>query len=139
LRKARECRSSEKQRVSGELSRVTEDTRGLSQDLRNRIKELERTNGRSSHPADVNVKRTQTASVKNRFVECIQRYSSVEAAHRASSKQRMAKQYKVINPNASDEEVRQVLENPEASEAMFRQAVRPFPLWAEGIVLRTAT
>jgi t-SNARE complex subunit (syntaxin) len=113
------------QRVNNELAKVTDDNRSLANELRTRIKELERTNGRGGHPSDANIRRTQTASVKNRFIEAIQRYSQTEAAHRQASKSRLAKQYLVINPTASEGDIKRVVEDPEACEAMFRQAVRP--------------
>ena len=96
--------------------------------IRDRVKTLERTNGLGASPQDCNVKRTQTASIKNRFMEAIQRYSQVEAAHRAASKQRLGRQYKVVNPNASDDEVRRVVDDPELGEAVFRQSVSAFYL-----------
>lgn len=115
---------SSSQRISAELDQATGETRALSNQLRSSIKELERTNGRAPSEQDANVKRSQTATVKSRFVEAIQRYSQVEAASRAAGKQRLGKTFKVIHPEATAEEVQAVMQgNEEDADNMFRQAV----------------
>ena len=92
-------------------------------EIRERIKRLESSNSQATTPQDANVKRTQTAAAKDRFMESIQRYSQVEAAHRQANKIRLAKQYMVINPNATDVELEECMNDPNAGEQMFKQAV----------------
>lgn len=99
------------------------ETRSTMSELRERVKRLEATNGQAPTPQDANVKRTQTAAAKDRFMETIQRYSQVEAAHRQANKQRLAKQYMVIHPNATDAELTECMNDPGAGEQMFKQAV----------------
>jgi len=109
-------------RITKDLDRVKADVRSSSAYLRTQIKQLEYTNGQAPSPQDANVKRTQTAAAKDRFIEVIQRYSSVEAAHRQASKQRLAKQYRIIKPDATEEEISYCLEDPFAAETMFAKA-----------------
>lgn len=65
----------------------------------------------------------QTALVKSKFVEAIQNYQQVEQQYRQRYKQRLERQYKIVNPNATPDEVRAVV-NDENGGQIFSQAVR---------------
>ena len=56
-------------------------------------------------------------------MDAIQRYQSIEAAHRAAAKTRLAKTYRVVRPDASEAEISQAVEDPEASSQIFTQTV----------------
>lgn len=60
-------------------------------------------------------------AVKTRFTTLLQEHQLVEKEFRKKVKDRVERQYKIVNPNATEEEVRQVTEsdNPQ----VFSQAV----------------
>ncbi len=64
----------------------------------------------------------QTALVKSKFVEAIQSYQQVEQQYRTRYKQRMERQYKIVKPDATPEEVRAVV-NDTNNDQIFSQAV----------------
>jgi syntaxin 1B/2/3 len=57
---------------------------------------------------------SQTATVKKKFLDAAQRYQQVEQAYRQRIRERMEREYRVVNPNATQEEVDAVLSNENA-------------------------
>jgi len=107
------------QRNASQLDALVADTGDLSNDLKRRIKALERQGGSGR---DGQVKKQQTGLVKSKFVEAIQNYQQVEQRHRQQHKQRMERQFKIVKPDASPEEVRAVV-NDEQGGQIFQQAL----------------
>ncbi|KAG8917459.1 Plasma membrane t-SNARE, secretory vesicle fusion [Tulasnella sp. 408] len=112
------------QRTEAQLDGLVEDTRTLSGNLKRRIKDLERKGGSGR---DGQIRKQQTGLVKAKFVEAIQNYQEVEKQYRAKYKARLERQYKIVNPNATPEEVRAVVNN-EGDGQIFAQAVWKFLL-----------
>jgi len=59
-------------------------------------------------------------------VEAIQNYQTVEQQHRQKYKQRLERQYKIVKPDATPEEIRTVVEDDNGGQ-VFGQAVRIYP------------
>jgi syntaxin 1B/2/3 len=81
------------QRVASELDALVNDTSALSGDLKRRIKALERKG--AGPDRDGQIRRQQTALVKQKFMEAIQGYQTVEQQYRQRYKQRMERQFKI--------------------------------------------
>lgn len=137
------------QRNATELEDLVADTSALSSTLKRRIKALERKGGSGRdgqirkqqvrefvdcrlcpeliHPSlDLGIAfpcYLQTGLVKTKFVEAIQNYQTVEQQHRQKYKQRLERQYKIVKPDATPEEVRAVVEDDNGGQ-VFSQAVR---------------
>ncbi|KAG6911449.1 hypothetical protein DXG01_014523 [Tephrocybe rancida] len=94
------------QRNASQLDELVEETSALSNTLKRRIKDLERQGGSGR---DGQIRKQQTALVKSKFVEAIQNYQTVEQQYRTKYKQRMERQFKIVKPDASPEEVRAVV------------------------------
>lgn len=60
--------------------------------------------------------------MKQKFVEAIQGYQGVEQQYRVKYKQRMERQFKIVKPDASPEEVKAVV-NDEGNGQIFQQAL----------------
>jgi len=107
------------QRVAQQLEDLVADTGALSNMLKRRIKALERqgTTGR-----DGQIRKQQTGLVKQKFMEAIQNYQSVEQQFRTKYKQRLERQFKIVKPDASPEEVQAVVENDQGGQ-IFSQAL----------------
>ena len=56
-------------------------------------------------------------------MDAIQNYQTVEQQHRQKYKQRIERQYKIVKPDATPEEVRAVVEDDNGGQ-VFSQAVR---------------
>ncbi|KAH7889315.1 t-SNARE [Phlebopus sp. FC_14] len=107
------------QRNADQLEQLVQDTSALSTSLKNRIKALERRGGGGR---DGQIRKQQTAFVKSKFVDAIQSYQQVEQQYRQKYKQRMERQFKIVKPDATPEEVRAVV-NDEGGGQIFSQAL----------------
>jgi len=107
------------QRNAAQLDELVEDTSALSATLKKRVKSLEAQKGSGR---DGQIRLQQTALVKSKFVEAIQKYQSVEQQNRTKYKQRMERQFKIVKPDATPEEVRAVV-NDEQGGQIFSQAL----------------
>lgn len=101
------------------LDQLVEDTRALSGELKVRIKNLER---KVSSGANAAAKRNQTGLVKSKFMEAIQHYQKVEQEYRNKHKARMERQFRIVKPDASPEEVQAVV-NDEDGGQVFAKAL----------------
>ncbi|EJD36265.1 t-SNARE [Auricularia subglabra TFB-10046 SS5] len=106
-------------RNAEQLEQIVAEQSQLSSSLKRRIKDLERQGGSGR---DAQVKKQQTAFVKSKFVEAIQNYQQIEQQSRTKYKQRMERQFKIVKPEASPEEVRAVV-NDESGGQIFSQAL----------------
>ncbi|KAJ3518922.1 hypothetical protein NM688_g9373 [Phlebia brevispora] len=107
------------QRIMQQLEDLVADTSALSNVLKRRIKALEKQGGAGR---DGQIRKQQTALVKQKFVEAIQNYQTVEQQYRTKYKQRMERQFKIVKPDASPEEVKAVV-NDEQGGQIFSQAL----------------
>jgi len=107
------------QRNTRQLEELVADTSSLSSMLKRRIKALERQRGSGR---DAQVRKQQTALVKSKFVEAIQNYQQVEQQYRQKYKQRMERQFKIVKPDATPEEVKAVVEDDQGGQ-IFSQAL----------------
>jgi len=102
------------QRNASQLDGLIEETSALSNQLKTRVKNLQKKGGsgrdgqirkQQVRPAtsqifhmprtDVFALISQTGLVKQKFVEAIQNYQQVEQQHRSKYKQRMERQFKI--------------------------------------------
>ncbi|KAG6850528.1 hypothetical protein H0H93_012144 [Arthromyces matolae] len=107
------------QRNASQLDALIEETSELSTNLKNRIKDLER---QGASGRDGQIRKQQTALVKSKFVEAIQNYQTVEQQYRTKYKQRMERQFKIVKPDATPEEVRAVVNDDQGGQ-IFSQAL----------------
>jgi len=106
-------------RNAAQREALVEDTSALSTVLKRRIKALERQPGSGR---DGQIRKQQTGLVKSKFVEAIQNYQEVERQYRAKYKQRMERQFKIVKPDATPEEVKAVVDDDQGAQ-IFSQAL----------------
>lgn len=107
------------QRLTQQLEDLVADTSALSSVLKRRIKALEKQGGGGR---DGQIKKQQTGLVKQKFVEAIQNYQQAEQQYRTKYKQRLERQFKIVKPDASPEEVKAVV-NDDSGGQVFSQAL----------------
>jgi syntaxin 1B/2/3 len=107
------------QRNNAQLEGLIEDTQELSNSIKNRITKLAQTPGRGENGR---VRADQTRRVKEKFMQSIQSYQDVEKDFRGRQKQRMERQFKIVKPDATPEEIRAVV-NDENGGQIFSQAL----------------
>ncbi|KAF9456774.1 syntaxin-like protein [Collybia nuda] len=100
-----------------QLDRLAKETQSLGRDLKGRIKALET----SSIGHDVQMRKNRIALVRSKFLEVIQGYQQVEQEYRAKSKQRVERQFKIVKPDATPEEIATVVSG--GGQQIFFQAL----------------
>jgi len=106
-------------RNAAQQEALVEDTSALSAVLKRRIKALERQPGSGR---DGQIRKQQTGLVKSKFVEAIQNYQEVERQYRQKYKQRMERQFRIVKPDATPEEVKAVVDDDQGAQ-IFSQAL----------------
>lgn len=108
------------QRNANQLEGLVEETSALSNELKVRIKTLQKKGGSGR---DGQIRKQQTGLVKQKFVEAIQNYQQVEQQYRSKYKQRMERQFKIVKPDATPEEVKAVVNDDQGGQ-IFTQALQ---------------
>ncbi|KAK9456588.1 t-SNARE [Dipodascopsis uninucleata] len=99
-----------------QIDALTARTSQISGSLKSKIKTLEARSQTDS------TKKLQVEAVKKTFMDSIQNYQSVEATYARKYRQRAERQYRIVKPDATDEEVRAVIEDDSGSQ-IFSQAL----------------
>ncbi|KAF9920420.1 Plasma membrane t-SNARE, secretory vesicle fusion [Linnemannia zychae] len=113
-------------RTARQLENITADTIQLSNRLKKKIKDIELANLRLAQSPNIQIRRTQAASLKEKFLKTLRRYQTSESEARKKYQGRMERQYKIVKPDATPEEIRQVEEsdNPQIFAQSVLQSTR---------------
>ncbi|RDX56588.1 t-SNARE [Polyporus arcularius HHB13444] len=107
------------ERYNQQLQDLVDKNRTLSDRLRNRIKALQRQGGSGQIGM---IRKQQTELVKTKFMDAIQNYQRIESESRQKYKNRVERQYKIVRPDATPEEVKAVVEDDQGGQ-VFSQAL----------------
>ena len=88
--------------------------------IRDEIKYLERDAAKSQGST---VKARQAKQVKNEFETALHNYEDEELQYRQRYRDQIARQYKIVNPNATEQEVREASELDWGNSGVFQTAV----------------
>ncbi|KAH9464153.1 hypothetical protein MJO29_002294 [Puccinia striiformis f. sp. tritici] len=113
------------QSISNQLATLTSDTSRLTKNLKNRIHSLQLSishNQAQFNNGDANVRATQIGALKKRLMDSLMKYQSVEQESRQKYKSRMERQYKIVKPDATPEEIRQAVDSDDGGQ-IFSQAL----------------
>ncbi|KAI0693270.1 t-SNARE [Cytidiella melzeri] len=104
------------------LEDLVNETRELGNSIKKRIQSLE------SEPVqpgqDARIRKNRTDFARSKFVEALQNYQQVERDHRARYKQRVERQFRIVKPNATTEEINAVVNDTSGSgDQIFAQAL----------------
>ncbi|EMD38424.1 hypothetical protein CERSUDRAFT_82674 [Gelatoporia subvermispora B] len=119
------------QQTQALLQDLVSQTRELSNSLKQRIQALDNTP--TSRPQDARIRKNQTALLRNKFLEVLQNYQQVESEYRAKYKQRVERQFRIVKPDATPEEVNAVVNDTEGGgDQVFAQALSVSSRYREG-------
>ncbi|KAK7034637.1 hypothetical protein VNI00_012279 [Paramarasmius palmivorus] len=113
--------------VAKTLDSTVEDTRSLCTRIKNQIETL----GNETKDLGLKGKVTQQegemrmnrlAHVRSKFIEVLQEYQHVEQDHRAKVRERAERQFRMVKPEATPEEVKQAIES-DSGDQLIRQAL----------------
>jgi syntaxin 1B/2/3 len=101
-----------------ELDNLSSSTMSMFRDLTERVRMVKSVReGRQPRNA------AQVGRVERRLKEANQEYQQVESAFRKKTQDQMARQYRIVRPNASESEVRSAVEDTSGNAQVFQQAL----------------
>ncbi|KAF1359622.1 t-SNARE [Lizonia empirigonia] len=113
--------SSPDNRSSAELESIVSQTQIRNTQIKDEIKFLERDAARDSTNS---FKRTQVESLKRTFKSQLEDFQREEADYSKRYREAIARQYRVINPEATDAEVQEAANADWGDEGIFTQALK---------------
>ncbi|KAI0818548.1 t-SNARE [Irpex lacteus] len=107
---------------AGILEDLVAQTRELGNKIKQRIQTLE---SQPLQPGqDARIKKNRTDFARSKFVEALQNYQQVERDYRARYKQRVERQFRIVKPTATQEEINAVVNDTSGSgDQIFAQAL----------------
>lgn len=81
-----------------------------------------------------NTKSTQLQSLKTFFKSELDKYQSLERDYEQRYRDQIARQYRIVNPDASEEEVREASQTDWGNEGVFQTAVSSFVFLCPGLL-----
>lgn len=110
------------QQAHQQLAGMSAETSRLTNAVKNKIRNLDSQTARLPESGDKNVRKTQIGAQKNRFKETIQRYQQVEQTYRKKYRDRAERQFKIVKPDATPQEVKAAIEDDQGQQ-IFSQAL----------------
>ncbi|RCH92998.1 syntaxin, partial [Rhizopus stolonifer] len=105
------------------LEKVVKQTTKLNNECKNKIKAIELSNARMpASSGDLPMRKTQHAALKKKFIETIQRYQDIERTFQQKYRQRVERQIKIVQPDATPDEIERVLDSDEPPQ-IFAQSL----------------
>ncbi|XBW34761.1 hypothetical protein QEN19_000328 [Hanseniaspora menglaensis] len=106
------------QTLRAQLDTLTNNAQQVQNELRDQIKSLQAKAAKSQS----NTMKAQIENSRQNFLKIIQDYRIVEANHKDSTKQQAIRQYKIIQPDATDEELEDAILDSQGQQ-IFSQAL----------------
>ncbi|KAI8993731.1 t-SNARE [Pilobolus umbonatus] len=105
------------------LEKISKQTTKLNNECKKKIKAIELSNARMQPTAgDLPMRKTQVAALKKKFIETIQRYQDIERTYQQKYRQRVERQIRIVQPNATADDIDRVLDSDEPPQ-IFAQSL----------------
>ena len=112
---------------SAQLENLVAQTQILNTRIKDQIKFLEMDAAKSLRNGSKNTtKDSQVRTLRNNFKSQLEDYEREEQLYRQRYQEQIARQYRIVNPEGSDSEVREAAEADWGDEGVFQTAVRFF-------------
>ncbi|KAI1178605.1 t-SNARE [Nemania sp. FL0916] len=108
---------------SQQLERIVAETQSLNGGIRDQLKFLANDANRTVDGSRT-VKERQVNTIKAQFERELRSYQDEESSFRARYRDQIARQYRIVNPEASEAEVREATEADWGNEGVFQTALR---------------
>ncbi|KAJ7826862.1 syntaxin [Mycena olivaceomarginata] len=114
--------------IKQELDGLVSETMTLSRQLKDRLKELQAAVPGASGRQEKEMRQNRVTHVRTKFMEALQTYQQIEQEYRAKSRQRIERQYRIVKPDATQEEITEAISGGE--NQVFMQALTTSPSYA---------
>ncbi|ORX93352.1 t-SNARE [Basidiobolus meristosporus CBS 931.73] len=108
-------------RISHGLDRTINETRLQLIDTKNRIQAMEVENRKIHVSSNSQIRRNRHAALKMKFLNSLKSYQSIEVTYRDKYQQMIERQIRIVNPDATDEDIGAALDNEHGG--VFAQAI----------------
>ncbi|KAJ7750654.1 syntaxin [Mycena metata] len=115
--------------VKTQLDKLVQETMALSTELKNRITRLQGAVGSAARPQEREIRQNRATHVRTKFTEALQTYRQVEQEYQTKARQRVERQYRIVKPDATQDEINQAIEG--GGEQVFMQALTTSPQYAQ--------
>ncbi|KAJ6440537.1 t-SNARE protein [Purpureocillium lavendulum] len=105
-----------------QLTNYVEQTRSRNQAITEEIKSLE-LDVKKTHGPDLNTKKPQFESLRTFFKSELDKYHSVERDFEHRYRDQIARQYRIVNPDATEDEVQEAAQADWGNEGVFQTAM----------------
>ncbi len=106
-----------------ERENLIAETKNLLFEFKERIKKIEHENARlPKSDTNLSLRKQRHEYLHEKFTNVLDEYRNVETTYMRQQKERMARQYRVVNPEANQQEIDDYLANP-SDQPVFQQAV----------------
>ena len=112
--------SSPDNRSSAHLESIVSETQIRNTSIKDEIKFLEKDAAREPQNSS---KRTQVASLKRTFRSQLEDFQKEEADYSKRYRDAIARQYRIVNPEATEQEIQEAANADWGDEGIFQQAV----------------
>ncbi|KAH9903802.1 t-SNARE [Xylariomycetidae sp. FL2044] len=109
--------SSGSSNTNRQLDVLSSETMSNYRSLTERVRKLK------SNPASQQKYGQQVSRVDRRLKDAIREYQQVESAFRKKTQDQMARQYRIVRPEATESEVREAVEDQSGNSQVFQQAL----------------
>jgi syntaxin 1B/2/3 len=107
---------------SAQLENLVAQTQLKNTQIRDQIKYLE-LDAAKTQDGTKGIKARQAKQLKTEFEKALDDYRQEEVAYRQRYREQIARQYRIVNPEATEEEVNEAAEMDWGSEGVFQTAV----------------
>lgn len=116
-----------------QLEQLVSETQLLNTSIRDQIKQLKADTERTTD-GSFNLKKRQFESLNKDYKAEIQKFIQEEQQYKERYREQIARQYRIVNPEATEDEVRQAADADWGNEGIFQTAVC-FPLSIEHLLM----
>lgn len=102
------------------LESIVTQTQVLNTSIKDQIKFLETDAARSGNN---NIKNSQVSNLKTSFKKQLEEYRTEEATYKQRYREQIARQYRIVNPDATESEVQEASNADWGNEGVFQTAV----------------
>eukprot|EP00158_Paraphelidium_tribonemae_P001738 Partr_v1_DN24748_c1_g1_i4_m37310 putative Syntaxin len=107
--------------LNGELDKHIKRTNNLVNSIRNRLKSLERMD--NPRLADHELRQTKFRALAKKFMDQLTNYQKVQVGVQKMQRRRMERQYRIVYPDATPQEIDNAINNNIGGQSAFASAV----------------
>jgi len=109
--------------IQSKMEKATEETNGITAEINNRLKRLQQQIAQMPPNADQAMGKNLLAAQSRKFLNTLTKYQEVQRQNRDACRDRFARQYRIVNPSATDEEITQKLQEGASGGVFSAQAL----------------